>query len=116
MDRNRPAPAARLCFGKAGEVQVVLVEELGASIRTRRPDQRRNGVDGQFETAFAPSEGVLGVFSVVDIRDQRVPTRDAARRITRWDRAHLKPSVDAVEASKTCFVLERLLRRERVRE
>ena len=57
VDRSRPAPIARLFRGKAHEVQIELVEELGASIGPRRPGQRRNRVDDELEIALARARG-----------------------------------------------------------
>ena len=70
VDGSRPAPTARLFRRKADEVQIVLVEELGASIGPRRPGQRRNRVDDQFEIAFARASGLFGAFALVNIESR----------------------------------------------
>ena len=78
VDGSRPAPTARLFRRKADEVQIVLVEELGASIWTRRPGQRRNRVDDELEIAFARAERLLGTLPLVDVRQQHAPANDVA--------------------------------------
>ena len=53
MDRDRPAPILCLLSREAHIVEIVLVEEFGSAVRTRRPRQRGNGVDDELEIALA---------------------------------------------------------------
>jgi hypothetical protein len=73
------------------------IEELRASIRARRPGQRRNRVDGQFEISFALAGGILGALPIVDIREQNVPSGDMPARVVKWKPTNLKPAVHAIE-------------------
>ena len=96
VDGSRPAPTARLFRRKADEVQIVLVEELGASIGTRRPGQRRNRVDDQLEITLARARGLLGALALVDVRQQHAPANDVAACIAKRKAAVLEPAIDAV--------------------
>src|SRR5258708_26696319 len=49
VDRRRPPPARPFFCGEAGVIEIGLVEEIGGSIRTRRPSHARNGIDDSFE-------------------------------------------------------------------
>ena len=114
VNGSRPAPTARLFRRKADEVQIVLVEELGASIGPRRPGQRRNRVDDELEIALARREGLLGALALVDVDEQVVPADDVPVRIPKRKSARLKPAVDAIETSSAYFELEGLTGRDRI--
>ena len=116
VDGSRPAPTARLFRRKADEVQIVLVEELGASIGPRRPGQRRNRVDDELEIALARREGLLGALALVDVDEQVVPADDVPVRIAKRKSARLKPAVDAIERRARYFELEGVTGRDRMRE
>src|SRR4029079_19716710 len=62
---TRPAPAARLFGREAGEVDVVLVYELGASIWVRRPCHRRNRVDYELEISLVPCQSLFGALAFI---------------------------------------------------
>src|SRR5271154_591506 len=76
VDRSRPVPVLRLFRREACVVKVVLVEELGGAIRTRRPCQRGNGVDDQLEVTFTRAQSIFGPLPIVDVRQQDAPPND----------------------------------------
>src|SRR4029078_10366165 len=102
-------PVPQLFRGKTCIVEVVPANKLSGTIPTRLPCQRGKRVDDHLKIAFASAQSLLGALPVFDIRDQNVPTNKAPDAVTRWKRAHLKPSVDSIETSKTRLVLERFL-------
>jgi hypothetical protein len=99
VDGSCPAPTARLFRRKADEVQKVLVEELGASIESRRPGQRRNRVDDELEIMLARRESLLSAFALVNVDEQVVPADDVPVRVPNRKSARLEPAVDAIETS-----------------
>src|SRR5918995_7505723 len=116
VDGSRPAPTAGLLGRKADVVQIVLVEELGASIRTRRPGQRRDRVDDELEVTLARGERLLGAFALIDVDEQVVPADDVPVRIPKRRSARLNPAVDTIKASSPYFHLEGLAGCDRMRE
>ena len=116
MDGSRPAPTARLLCRKADKVQEVLVEEVGAAVWTRRPGQCRNRVDYEGEIAFTPSDGILGAFQIVNVRQQHTPANDVAVRVTNRKATIREPAIDAIGPSKALHDFVRCAGRERTRE
>ncbi len=96
MDGSRPAPTGGLFQRNTDEVQIVLVEELGTAIWTRRPGQRRNRVDDELETASPAGESLLGTLPLVDIGQEHAPVNDVAGGIAKRKSVVLKPAIDAI--------------------
>ena len=67
MDRGRPAPILQLFQGYSHVIEVVLAEEIGGTIGTRRPRYRGNSIDDQLEVAFACAESVFSALPVLNI-------------------------------------------------
>ena len=94
--RGRPAPVPHQLCGVTHEVEIVLVEELGGTVRPRRPRERGNRVDDLVEVALARVNGLLGALPVVDIDQEDVPAGDVPVGVTHGQRAHLEPAIDAI--------------------
>ena len=59
MKRNRPAPIFHLFRGETHIIKVMLVEELGRTVWTRRPHQRGNRVDDEVKIVFPRPQGLI---------------------------------------------------------
>src|SRR5215204_5811043 len=107
MDRDRPAPILCLLRREAHILEIVLIEELGSAVRTRRPGQRGDGIDDKLEVALALAERLLGALLIVDVDVQCVPAHNAPIGVAKGQPANVKPTILSICAEKSVYRIVR---------
>src|SRR3954451_3485617 len=106
MHHGRPGPVLHLLPLDSEVIQTMLVEEVGASVRTGRPYIGRNSIDDLCKVALARGNGCFSFLSIMNIDAGAVPPHDTAIAVAKRYGVGQEPAISAVGGmERPCFDL-----------